>query len=235
MSRVTEADIGNPALDVLSRFKPELRRIPAGHDLVRQGDASTHLFAAARGWSYRYRLFGDGRRKVLGIVLPGEILCVSMPPAGRHSYSVRAATDAEFHALPHARLPVLLRENQAFATRLLSLLCQEAHINERLAIALGRCSAEETLAGFVLDLKERLERGGMLEPEDQCFMLPLSQAEIADHLGMTVVHLNRTLRRLEDDRVIAIRRGRVEILDEQRLRELSCLHEQNDDEREPVA
>lgn len=227
-------DFTDTELGFMVALKAEHRRVPAGSELFRQGDAPTHLFTAFRGWSYRYRLLGDGRRTILGIALPGDLVGVQGASFGRHTYSVRAATRSEFCALSLDRLPDLLREHEGLAMRLLWLSSHQARMTDRLAIALGTCSAEETVAGFALDLYNRLERRGMLESGGQAFSFPLTQAEIADHLGMTIVHLNRVLRKLDADGIINIRRGRLQIHDLTRLRELSCLHELPDTTSHPL-
>ena len=66
------------------------------------------------------------------------------------------------------------------------------------------------------------------------FAFPLSQVEVADHLGMTVVHLNRVLRRMEERRILAIRRGRMELLNMGKLQSLSCLYEPSGEETHPL-
>lgn len=227
-------DFSDAELGFMSGLKAEHRRLPVGTDLFRQGDAPTHLFTAYSGWAYRYRLFGDGRRQLLGVILPGDLIGVPGAAFGRHAYAVRAATEAEFCALPVARLPELLREQEGLSMRLLWLTSHEMRMVDRLAISLGRCTADETLAAFAVDLRERLERRGMLEDGGASFSFPLSQAELSDHLGMTIVHLNRVLRKLEDQKLLIVRRGRMEILDEDRLRALSCLHETADSEPQPL-
>ncbi|MGG5811862.1 Crp/Fnr family transcriptional regulator [Falsiroseomonas sp. CW058] len=227
-------DFSDAEFGFMSELKAEHRRVPAGADLFQQDDAPTHVFTAFSGWAYRYRLFGDGRRQILGVVLPGELVGVPGAAFGRHAYAVRAATEAEFCALSLARLPALLREQEGLSMRLLWLSSHEQRMVERLAISLGRCTAEETLAAFSVDLRERLLRRGMTEEGGLSFAFPLGQAEVADHLGMTIVHLNRVLRKLEQQKILVVRRGRMEILDLDRLRKLSCLHEPADMVPQPL-
>lgn len=227
-------DFSDAELDFMSDLKAEHRRLPPGADLFRQGDVPSHIFTAYSGWSIRYRLLGDGRRQILGIVLPGDLVGVPGATFGQHGHALRAVTEAEFCALSLARLPALLQEQEGLAMRLLWLASHQKRMLERLAVTLGRCTADETLAGFAVDLRERLERRGMLDEGGLSFAFPLGQAEIADHLGMTVVHLNRVLRRMEERDILIVRRGRMVIRDLDRLEALSCLHEPQDRAPHPV-
>lgn len=227
-------DFADGELRFMSELKSEHRRMAAGTDLFLQGTAPTHVFTAFSGWSYRYRLLGDGRRQILGIVLPGDLVGLPGAALGRHVYSLRSATDAEFCALSLSRVHALMAEQVSLAMRMLWLASQEQRKLERLVIALGRCTADEALAGFALDLHERLGRRDLLEEGGRSFAFPLSQAEVADHLGMTVVHLNRVLRRMEERGILVVRRNRMDILDLDRVRAMSCLHEAADDGPHPL-
>lgn len=218
----TETEVG-----FMHGFKAKHLRLPAGADLFRQGEASTHLFTLFSGWAYRYRLLSDGRRQVMGIMLPGELAGASGATLGRHAHSLRAATQAEFCGLAIDRLPELLRDHAGLAQRLIWLGCFEERKAEEQIVMLGRCGTDGAIASLIVNLHDRLARRGMLDT-DGSFGLPLSQADLADHLGITVVHLNRVLRLLERKAVAVVRRQRVTIIDSKRLRALSCLHEPED-------
>lgn len=227
-------DFSDIELDFMATLKAEHRRMPAGTDLFSQGEAPTHIYTVFSGWAYRYRLLGDGRRQILNIVLPGDLLGLPGAAGGRHPHSVRAVTDAEFCALSLSRLPELVQRNDTLPLRLLWLASQEHRMLERLIVAMGLCTTEEAVAGIVVELRDRLERRGMAGPDGLSFECPLSQSEIADHIGVTVVHLNRVLRALEARRLLRFRRGLVEILDKPGLVKLSCLHEAHEGVPEPI-
>ena len=227
-------DFTEAELDLIASFKVEHRRVPAGADLFAYGDPATHLFTLYSGWAYRYRLLNGGRRQILGMVLPGELTGTPGAIVGRYGHSLRAATAAEFCVLSFAHLPQVLRDGHGLPMRLLWLAAHEQRMLERVAVTLGRCSAEEALAGFALDLRDRLSRRGLLDPNGLGFAFPLGQAEVADHLGMTVVHLNRVLRRMEERALLRLRRGRLEILDLDGLRALSCVLDPEDAAPHPL-
>ena len=160
-------------------------------------------------------------------MLPGELAGAPGVTLGRHAHSLRAATEAEFCALTVERLPELLSTHIGLAQRLIWLGCFEERRAEEQAVMLGRCGTEGAIASLVVNLHDRLARRGMLDA-DGSYGLPLSQADLADHLGITVVHLNRVLRVLERKALAVVRRQRVTITDPKRLRALSCLHEPED-------
>jgi CRP-like cAMP-binding protein len=227
-------DFDEAELAFMGQLKLEHRRLPPGADLFEEGEATPHLFTVYSGWAYRYRRLHEGRRQILGVVLPGDLVGLHGVATGRQPHGLRTVTAAEFCVLSFARLPDMLREQGGLALRLLWLASHEQVMLERLAVTLGRCSAEEALASFVLTLRDRLDRRGLLDPGRMSFGFPLSQAQVADHLGMTVVHLNRVLRRMEERNWLTLRRGRMEILDEAKLRALACLHAEMTEAAQPL-
>lgn len=214
-------DFPNP----ISGLKTEHRRAAGSSDLYRQGDSPAFFYALRSGWAYRYRLLGDGRRQILGIVLPGDLVGVEALVFPFHDHALRAATDIEVQVIDPARLRVALAEQSGLAYRLLAILAEERSRTDRHLTVVARCAACQALATVVMDLYDRLIRLGMLPTGETTFACPLDQSELADHVGITVVHLNRVLRQMRQRGLLAIRRRLVEISDAAGLRKLSCLQE----------
>jgi CRP/FNR family transcriptional regulator len=100
--------------------------------------------------------------------------------------------------------------------RVAHLVDRERRWLEDLTIALGRCNAEQRVALLLLDLHSRLRSRKLIEAT--AFRLPLTQAEIGDHLGLTVVHVNRVLRSLREQAIVSISHGVATIHNLERLR-----------------
>jgi CRP-like cAMP-binding protein len=167
------------------------------------------------GWAVRFTSFPDGRRQIQEVLLPGDLLGLENLVFERAEHGVQTVTMATYLAVEPERLLEALARSSALATRLIgSLLREQRRLNKHLSY-LGRCSAEERMARFFLDIYKRLTARG-LAPRGS-FPLPLYQQEIGDHLGLTIVHVNRVLRRLREQGIVALRQHQVTIGDFERL------------------
>jgi CRP-like cAMP-binding protein len=135
-------------------------------------------------------------------------------PAGEFT----AAGVLSFHALSAADVRRLMQD-QTVSLRILALMAEARWRIERLTTAVTRMEARERIAAFILGVYQRLRRHDLIN--GLSFNLPLTQEQIADHLGLTIVHLNRTLRRMREERLVVVDRQVVMILDFERLRELA--------------
>jgi len=104
---------------------------------------------------------------------------------------------------------------------------------DRLATSIGRLDAQGRISVLLLDLYDRLRRHGLISR--MTYNLPLTQEQMADHLGLTLVHVNRTLRRLREERIVLVDRQVVIIMDLERLREFAQGLPQPAELPEPVA
>jgi CRP-like cAMP-binding protein len=198
MVLLTDADRG--ALATLDRRHS--RFIGPHEDIVREGDRPKAVIAILEGWACKYRVTGDGRRRIVGFVLPGDICDFdgSLLPEMNHSIaSITRVTAAEisqssFEELVNSR-PNLLR---AFQT---DRVVNDA-IQREWTINVGRRSASARLSHLLCELFFRLRRTGLVT--DDCFKLPLSQNDLADALGLTVVCVNRTLQQMRTSGIIEL-------------------------------
>jgi CRP-like cAMP-binding protein len=177
------------------------------------------------GWLARSVVLRDSRRQIVDLLLPGDIIHgvagVSSQP--RELGHVLSLTSACVASLPGDRMRWLYEE---FCHVAYALLAAAAHGGERLArhvLRLGRLGAHERTAHLLLDLLMRLDRVGLAR--DQSYVLPLTQSELADVLGLSPIHLHRVMRALTRDRLIEIRgraeRTSVRVCDLPRLAEIA--------------
>jgi CRP-like cAMP-binding protein len=180
-------------------------------DVLLAGQPSRSIYVNQDAWFARYKLLHDGSRQIVDFVLPGEMFGLQACVFKTSLYTVTAITPGSGALIECDKLEELLNGDPSFTHALLwSALLEAARMGEHVTNA-GRRSAYERLAHFFLELHARLRRSGLAQ--GTTFSTPLTQELIADALGLTTIHVNRTLRLLRDQRLIAIDGKQVTILD----------------------
>jgi CRP-like cAMP-binding protein len=170
------------------------------------------------GFAYRASRLPDGRRIILDLLISGDITGIDHVLLSRSVEGLVAANRITYQALAAERLRQLATD-RAVAARVLTLLAEARWRGDRLAASLARLDAEGRVGVMLLDIHDRLLRRGLINGPR--FNLPLTQEQIADHLGLTLVHVNRILRRLREERIALIDRQIVVIEKLDLLRELA--------------
>lgn len=174
----------------------------ADRDVVVEGRVSPDAVVVLQGWACRYKLLSDGRRQITAFLLPGDMCDLHVFLEQPMDHSIGTLTPARVALVPRDRLLGLARERWPVMQALWwSTLRGEAILREWLAVV-GRRSAAERIAHLLYELLLRLQAVGLTE--DHAYVLPLTQAEIADTLGLTPVHVNRTLQTLRQDGLIEL-------------------------------
>ena len=189
----------------------------SGETVFSEEDIATSFFNVLEGVMRLYKLLPDGRRQIVGFALPGDFLGMNI--SGRHNFSadaIGAVTVCQFAKVPFGRFmedrPHLLRRINELAVRELSQA--RDHM-----VLLGRRSADEKVAAFLLGWRERLF--SLKGPSDMV-SLPMSRQDIADYLGLTIETVSRTLTRLERRGAIEIIHGGIRLLDLARVEALAA-------------
>ena len=184
--------------------------------LVRLGDPEPSVILIRTGFAFRSCGLADGRRAILHIVTPGDFVGLDHLVLARPIEEITAASRVGYNALPAAQLRELLKD-PAINLEILTLIAEARWRSDRLAMSIGRLDAAARICVMLLDMYERLRHQGLISR--MTFNLPLTQEQMADHLGLTLVHVNRTLRRLRGERIVLVDRQVVIIMDLERLRE----------------
>jgi len=142
--------------------------------------------------------------------LPGDMVGIEHAVIGRSSLQLTAATTVGYRLLAVVALRALMADRQA-AAHMLAVAAEARWREYRHAIAITRLDARERLSAFSLDIYDRLRRRNMISRP--IFNLALTQEQVADHLGLTTVHISRTLRRLREERIVLVDRQVVIITD----------------------
>jgi CRP/FNR family transcriptional regulator len=186
--------------------------------LAGRGGAEPQILLVRNGLAYRSCVLADGRRAILDILTPGDIIGLDHIVVAHPVDEFTAACRLGYSVLNASEVRQLMTD-QRIALRVFALLAEARWRTNRLAVGLGRLDALSRICLFLLDIYDRLRRRGVLNRPS--FNLPLTQEQIADHLGLTVVHVNRTLRRLREERLLMLDRQVVIILDLERLRQIA--------------
>ncbi|WP_419898934.1 Crp/Fnr family transcriptional regulator [Roseomonas sp. USHLN139] len=197
-----------------------LRELPARGEIHAEG-ACPPPAALVSGWAARVRMLADGRRQIVAFLLPGDLIgrpppCLPAPCAALALTRVLLADAQPLFAA--SRFP------QAPPTSGLARALRAAELQEEVllrdqVVRLGRQTAYERLASLLLELRQRLEAAGLAEPNR--FALPLTQEVLADALGLSIVHINRTVQQMRRDRLIELRGGQVIILQQETLQSVA--------------
>jgi CRP-like cAMP-binding protein len=197
------------------------REVPVGFGLIAEGEPLDTPRLLLAGWACRMRVFPDGRRQIFEFILPGEMYGLCLRPNAVALSSAVALTPVVIADASPIR-EILADGHSEFPNITAALYCMasldELHLLNQL-IRVGRQSAYERVAHLLLELHERLDSVGLASGDT--IALPLTQEIIADALGLSIVHLNRTLQQLRRDGLIAFKSGVLRLLAPERLVEIA--------------
>ena len=177
-----------------------IKHLAPHESLALEGDTADRLHRVLSGTVAGYKATADGRRQILTFFFPGDL--VGLTVGERYAYSAEAVDHASVRSVPHARLRELAAQTPALQESLLSALRWEVAAAQERLLWLGRKTARERLAGFLLECDGRIgqrDKDGL-----RSVPLPMSQLEIGDYLGLASETVSRTLAELVRDGAIDI-------------------------------
>jgi CRP/FNR family transcriptional regulator, anaerobic regulatory protein len=213
-----ELELGQQELS--ARFRSSPACILRPNQFLAMADGSGAVICRLRaGWAYQFLCLPNGRRAIVDIYLPGDI--VGLDPAGgtRPLKEVLTLTSVSVEKIEAEDALFDLMTCRPAALYIAWLLGQRQRRADRRLVAMSCLDARGRLASMVLDFYRRLRRRRLVT--GLTYNLPLSQAQVGNYLGLTVVHVNRVLRSLRDERVVQIEKHRVAILDLERVMSLA--------------
>jgi len=169
------------------------------------------------GWAAHVRELSNDRRQITSVLVPGDPIGLALQPQPLSPTSVVALTPLRTVEAPEIPLAWRDRDRVPGLSRALDLAAaeQECFLLSHIA-RLGRQTAHERVASWILELEYRLSSRGL--SNSGAFAFPLTQEILADVLGLSVVHVNRTLQQMRRDGHIELARGRLAILNREALR-----------------
>jgi CRP/FNR family transcriptional regulator, anaerobic regulatory protein len=190
------------------------RRLP-GEVLFVEGDEASSVYEIVSGMLRLVKLLPDGRRQITGFLSARHLL--GLAPEGVHVYSAEAITDVTVCRYGRAAFERLIEEVPGFAMRLFAQTSHELHANQDQMVLLGRKTATEKVASFLLMFAG--EHGGDDAREVD---MPITRCDIADYLGLTIETVSRIFTKLRQDGLIELPSPtRVKLRDRGRLEEFA--------------
>ena len=188
-------------------------------DLVVDGYEYRKLGFVKEGYAMRYKLLRNGKRQILNVILPGDVVGLPGSFHDRALYSVTAISDLRMHVCVLDAYIRLCYQRPQFGLALSWIAVQEATTYAEHIIDVGRRTPIERLSHFLLELYARLRAVGYAE--ENRFTLPFSQEVMADVLGLSVPHLNRMMQQLRSEKLIADSERVVRFLDASAMQALA--------------
>jgi len=211
-------------VDFIQRMKTDHLTFKLGDSILRQGSRSAQLFTLFSGWAFRFREMRDGRRQILNFLLPGDFVGFQNRLFEDSPYGVEALTDAEVCVFARSKIWDLYRGYPELAYDVTWLTAhEESFVDENLLTA-GRRSASERVAVLMMHLAKRV---ALIKPAaGNVYDIPINQSHIADALGLSLAHTNKTLKGLERLGLFRFANGRLEMLNTKALARLADYYEQ---------
>lgn len=207
----------------MRRFKVGERVIAPGTELLREGEPSDALFTVLAGLGLRSKSLANGARQVVGVVFPGDFVGLQAGVMDAMQHSVEARTEMTVCVFRRDALWHLFREHPERAHDLTWLAALEEHLLGESLAALGRLSGKQRLARGLYRLYRRGDALGLVR--DGRMRMPFVQQDLADALGLSLVHTNKLLRAFREGRIARWSDGHLHVLDESRLRDLALVPE----------
>ncbi len=195
----------------LMALPAQLRQFSGRNSSLSGKLTENHVHVLEDGFACRYRDLPDGRRQILSLLIPGDIIDLRQFVLGGAQPQLAALSPLSMSAIPNTNLLKLLETSPRATRALWSTTLVEESICREWLVSIGKRSALERVAHLLCEIYLRLAAVGRIEGPR--FSLPLTQSELADVLGLSTVHVNRTLQELRKSELIAFQSGIVEMFD----------------------
>lgn len=216
-------------LDFMLKFKSGELAVDRGTTILIEGSKSPQLFTVLRGMATRYKTLEDGSRQVINFAMPGDFLGLQAGVIGAMRHSVEAATDMVLCVFKREEIWSVFRNHPSRAFDLTWISAVEEHFLGETVATLGQRDGLQRVAWALFRLFKRL-RAVRLGTRDSV-PLPFRQQDLADALGLSLVHTNKTLAELRNRKVAIWARGVLEVTDLGQLQALALIDETREERR----
>lgn len=202
--------------ETLGGFEDEDRLYRRGSVVIREHDPAREMFVVRSGWLHSSIVLGNGSRQIMHFHFAGDLVGLPLLVFPESPETVTAVTDVTLRPFTRDRLAGLITARPRLGALLLALtVAGRVSLSDRLA-SIGRTPARARVAALLCEIYTRLRAPGA--PPGGPIALPLTQEEIGDATGLTAVHVNRMMRTLVEDGIIARTGSQLIVRDEARLR-----------------
>lgn len=210
----------------MERFKQGELSIDRGTQVLVQGQRSAHVFTVLEGVLIRFKLLEDGRRQIVNFMFPGDLVGLQAAMGEPLAHGVEALTGARLCVFARDRFSELIHHHPELGYDVIWLAAKEEAALEEHLVALGQRTARERIAYLAVFLVQRAIETGLAQRNS--ITLTVTQTQIADMLGLSLVHTNRTLQTLRQSNLIMWNLSEIHIADMDAAREYARFdHPQN--------
>ena len=206
-------------IDKLMRLRRGTRQIAERQLLMHEGQSPTELATLLSGWAFRFKLLPDGRRQILSFLLPGDLVVFHGLHDKALNFSVQTLTTVRLCVFDTIELRLFLKDRPHIRCEVEARYAVELAAADEMITDLGQKRAPGRIARLVLALEARLATRGLVEKG--VFFFPLRQEHLADTLGLTAIHVSRTLTQLRVHGIISVTRDKLVVHDRERLLDLA--------------
>ena len=207
-------------LDFVAGMKTDHIVVAPRGDIIQEDEVGGPVYTLFEGWAIRYHRLPRGGRQILDVVLPGDLVGLASAVLGTVKHSVQAITPVSLCVLQGRGFSELFHGNPGLALNLLQTRVEEEQRADVRLSLLGRTTAEQRIAYLMLEIFDRLRQRGMVDGGSTC-PFPLQRRHIADAVGLSRVHVARTLDSLRRSRLAEIQDGVLVLFDRPKLGDLA--------------
>ncbi len=218
------ATLGGQEFDALERVCRSRKKLAPRETLLREGCRSSFVFLILKGMAVRYRYLSNGKRQIMGYLLPGDLCDAHFLVRNYLDHDIGLLTDAEVAVIPIRELTSVMAAFPTVRRALLETMVTERAMLREWLLNVGQRNARQKLAHFICEISERMQSLGQVNP-DGSYSIALTQVELADTMGLTVVHVSRCLQRFRAEGLVEWLRHQLTIVDVQGLRQLAGFDE----------
>ncbi len=211
-------------LEFIKRFKVGEFHVEPGASIISEKTNSAHLYTVLEGWAFRYKTLEDGNRQILNFALPGDFIGLQSSMFGEMDHSVDALSNLTLCVFSRDKIWELFKNHPSLAFDVTWLATeQEKRLGGHLT-TIGQRPARSRIAYVLLQLYRRCESMEMAKSDRM--PVPFNQQHLADLLGLSLVHTNKTLKRMEASKLIAWKKGVIHLADREALMTVAQLDDQ---------
>jgi CRP-like cAMP-binding protein len=220
-------------LSFMLRFKSGELAVDAGTTVLMEGSNSPQVYTVFSGMGTRSTMLENGRRQVINFLFPGDFIGLQASLMGEMKHSVEASTEMVLCVFRRADVWNLFRDQPGRAYDLTWIAAVEEHFLGETIATLGQRDAAQRISWAFLKIERRLQAVGLgrFGPDGGTVPLPFRQQDLADALGLSLVHTNKTLSRLREAGVASWSDGVLRIMDRDALAAVAMVEPQREEKR----
>lgn len=208
-------DRGHSEVAFIQKLKAGEQIFPAGATVYKEKENFSRLYTILSGWLFRYRTLDGERRQIINFGVPGDFLGLQATLDEPMSHGIETLTEVTLCHFDREKLWELYADHPRLAYDMTWLAAQQERSFEEQLMTLGQRTALESVAYLLWHLFDRARDVGLVK--NNSVILPVRQQHLADTLGLSLVHTNKTLQRIREDGAIEIKDRSLHVADEDRL------------------